>query len=223
MYPKVKVRDQQEEDDQYAYGLGSLQSLKAFDAISISDLSSPDDSPTSVVRIPRSYISNSAKPASPVSTGATNNKIQKTSSEGTTKPRSSSVPRPRAVLSSPDNDQSIGVSNKPRAKLLPGLKSQNTCQSRHTQCKIIPRMAKAESPLNAREFKDSDQSKIIPRMAKGESRPINAKEFKDSVHGETGLQVKGRLARTELNQKTHIRKGPGSARSKALGNSMVAE
>nr|GMD80341.1 uncharacterized protein LOC109175686 [Ipomoea batatas]GMD81659.1 uncharacterized protein LOC109175686 [Ipomoea batatas] len=84
-------------------------------------------------------------------------------------------------------------------------------------------MAKAESPLNAKEFKDLDQSKIIPRMAKGESRPINAKEFKDSVHGETGLQVKGRLARTELNQKANIRKGPGSARSKAVGNSTVAE
>lgn len=41
VYPKVKVRDQLEEDDQFAYGLGSLPSLKAFDAISISDLSSP--------------------------------------------------------------------------------------------------------------------------------------------------------------------------------------
>lgn len=116
----------------------------------------------------------------------------------------------------------IGVSNKPRAKLLPGLKSQNVCQSRHTQCKIFPRMAKVESPLNAREFKDSDQCKIIPRMTKAES-PLNAKEFKGSDHGETGLQLKGRLARTDLNQKTHIRKGPASARSKALGNSTVAE
>lgn len=44
MYPKVKVREEKEEADQYAYEKSSLQSLKAFQWLSLADRSSSSSS-----------------------------------------------------------------------------------------------------------------------------------------------------------------------------------
>ncbi|CAH9095171.1 unnamed protein product [Cuscuta epithymum] len=232
MYPKVKVRDQEEGDDDrwYAYGLGSLESLKAFEAISLSVLSSSDDSPTSVVRIPTSYMSSSPKPPTPLPTEATSTKSEKTSSGRETTMRASLVPRPRAVLSSPDNDQIIGSSNKGRARLRPSLRNQNVCQSRGVQCKTIPRTNKVGTPLKAKDVKSPDdgetglrnqnvcqsrgvQCKTIPRTNKAGS-PLKAKDVKSPDDGETGIQIKGRTVRRDQSK---LGEGTTSARIKGLG------
>ncbi|CAI9776028.1 unnamed protein product [Fraxinus pennsylvanica] len=145
MYPRVKVRKQVEEDDQYAYEKISLQSVKAFEWLSLNDFSSSDESPPSIVRVRGSNV-----PKSPISTctgskGEENNKTKTVSAENRKNVRASSVPRPRAVLSSPDNDGIIGSKTKTRRELHPSTKSHNTCQNRHTQHKVFPRSTAAES------------------------------------------------------------------------------
>nr|XP_027120161.1 uncharacterized protein LOC113737105 isoform X2 [Coffea arabica] len=92
MYPKVKVREQEDYDDQYEFETRSLQSLKTPECFSLNDFSSPDNSPTSVVRVPRFDSSTS---------GAISNRKQKLLEENKTNIRASPIPRPRAVLSSP--------------------------------------------------------------------------------------------------------------------------
>ncbi|KAK4341644.1 hypothetical protein RND71_040145 [Anisodus tanguticus] len=99
VYPRVKVRVQKEEDDQYAYE--SLPSLKAFESLSINDFSSSDDSPTPVVRIPRACILSPDRHGLPSSRGRTKDNNQSISGGSRTNARATSVPRPRAVLSSP--------------------------------------------------------------------------------------------------------------------------
>lgn len=138
MYPRVKVRVQKEEDDQYAYQ--SLPSLKAFESLSIADFSSSDDSPTSVVRIPRACILSPDRHGLPSSRGRTKDNNQSIFGGSKTKERATSVPRPRAVLSSPDNDQMISTRSKTKAEVLSGLKNHNSCQNRHhVKCKTFPK------------------------------------------------------------------------------------
>ncbi|KAG8369799.1 hypothetical protein BUALT_Bualt14G0051200 [Buddleja alternifolia] len=109
MYPKVKVRVQKEEDDQYVYEKSSLESLKAFDWLSQNHFSSPDEAPGSVARIPRSYV-----PKSPIrnflASKEETNKPKKTVVEESPKnvrATSAPRPRPRAVLSSPGNSYNL--------------------------------------------------------------------------------------------------------------------
>ncbi|GAA0176511.1 hypothetical protein LIER_29488 [Lithospermum erythrorhizon] len=164
-YPKVKVKVRQEEDaDQFALELSSLQSLKAFESLSPYD-SFSDDSPTSIVRIPGSFVaspvrsddpairdgsptsivrvpdsstSTSASFEDPVSKG-TSTKKEIGSDGNKTNIRANMVLRPRAVLSSPDNDTMIGSTNKTRKQPLPTERNHKLCQNRHNQCKVMPR------------------------------------------------------------------------------------
>uniref|UniRef100_A0A7N0V4V3 Uncharacterized protein n=1 Tax=Kalanchoe fedtschenkoi TaxID=63787 RepID=A0A7N0V4V3_KALFE len=64
--------------------------------------------------------------------------------------RSISVLRPRAVLSSPDNDEMIGGKNRKRVIQPSPLRNHNTVQNRHAQCKIIPIQTTTESPVSTR-------------------------------------------------------------------------
>ncbi|XP_019253676.1 PREDICTED: uncharacterized protein LOC109232388 [Nicotiana attenuata] len=182
MYPRVKVRQQKEEDDEYAYE--SLPSLKAFESLSLSDLSSSDDSPTSVVRIPRACILSPDRHGISSSTGRTKDNNQNISGGSKTNARASSVPRPRAVLSSPDNDQMIRNRGKTKAELISGLKSCNSCQNRHhTRCKIFPKSIQAENPtIGNKGSKETADVKLDPR-------------------------ARGRLVKADQSQKTHLRKG----------------
>lgn len=141
MYPKVRVREDGEEADQYAYERSSLQSLKAFEWQSSRHFSSTDESLESVVRIPRSYVPMSPPPSFHSSKEETNEKM----TDGEENGRTTSAPRPRAVLSSPDNDKIILSKAQTKRELLSGLEDHNSCQNRHIHCKIFPRSAVAES------------------------------------------------------------------------------
>ncbi|CAA0817465.1 Unknown protein [Striga hermonthica] len=135
MYPKVKVRVQREEDDddQYGYEKSSLESLKAFEWLSLHHSSSSDESPVSVVRVPRAY---APKSPAPGFLSSKDTKEKKAVVEGNWKSaRPASAPRPRAVLSSPDNDGLIGSKTLARGKQFSGLKNRPASQNRHSQCK----------------------------------------------------------------------------------------
>ncbi|KAJ6725819.1 hypothetical protein OIU79_004053 [Salix purpurea] len=71
--------------------------------------------------------------------------------------RASSIPRPRAVLSSPDNDAVIGNNyNKTKVARSSALKNSKVIQNRHELCKVVPsRIADASTPTNSRESKST--------------------------------------------------------------------
>ncbi|CAK9139557.1 unnamed protein product [Ilex paraguariensis] len=195
MYPKVKVRDQ-EEDDQFGYE-SSLQSSKGFESLSIHEFPSPAwecEDPPSIVRISGSNISNSAMPTVPASKGKSNNKKV----VGDNKPniRASSVPRPRAVLSSPDNDGVIGSKNRTR-EVLSGLKNHNLCQHRHTQCKVTPRPIVFGSPVDTRG-----------------QLTVAADSRKD-------LQGKRRSGIADQSQRTHLRKEKPQSKYTTHGEALL--
>ncbi|KAM4117009.1 hypothetical protein ACJW30_02G092000 [Castanea mollissima] len=80
--------------------------------------------------------------------------------------RASSILRPRAVLSSPDNDVMIGNKNRVKAKRPSCLKNHNLVQSRHTQGRIISSDI-TECTVHTRKSKDADDSKSDLRGKKG--------------------------------------------------------
>ncbi|KAM3326888.1 hypothetical protein P3S67_002014 [Capsicum chacoense] len=163
MYPRVKVRQQKEEDDQYGYE--SLPSLKAFESLSISNFSSSDDSPTSVVRIPRACILSPDRHGLPSSRGRTKDNNQNIFGGTKTNARASSVPRPRAVLSSPDNDQMISMRSKTKAEVISGLKNHNSCQNRHhIKCKLFPKSIQDSCHTSGNKgSKETDDGKLDSR------------------------------------------------------------
>ncbi|CAI9118032.1 OLC1v1019534C1 [Oldenlandia corymbosa var. corymbosa] len=150
MYPRVKVRGQEEYDDQFEYGKRSLQSLKVPEFLSSSDFSSPDDSPTSVVRVPQL---DSSYP------GAMNDRKPKILEENGASFKANPVFRPRAVLSSPDNDQIFGSKNKTRGESSPCSKKNGSIPSRHTKCKVVRGPVTADGPLNTR----TDVKEVVAR------------------------------------------------------------
>ncbi|XP_060180990.1 uncharacterized protein LOC132610672 isoform X2 [Lycium barbarum] len=179
MYPRVKVRVQKEEDDEYAYE--SLPSLKAFESLSISDFSSSDDSPTSVVRIPRACILSPDRHGLPLSTGRTKDNSQNIFGGSKTNPRATSVPRPRAVLSSPDNDQMISTRRKTKAEVISGLKNHNACQNRHhIKCNAFPKSIQAENLTSGH---------------KGSNK---------TVYGKLDSRARARLVKADPSQRTHL-------------------
>ncbi|XP_009621921.1 uncharacterized protein LOC142168694 [Nicotiana tabacum] len=101
-----------------------------------------------------------------------------------TNARATSVPRPRAVLSSPDNDQMIRTRGKTKAELISGLKSHNLCQNRHhTRCKTFPKSIQAENPISGNKgSKETADAKLDPRP-------------------------RGGLVKADQSEKTHLHKG----------------
>ncbi|KAI3459554.1 hypothetical protein Pfo_016217, partial [Paulownia fortunei] len=172
-YPKVKVREQIEEADQYDYEKSSLQSLKAFEWLSLDHFSSSDESPRSVVRIRGSYVPKSPTPSFQASKEETNKKKRIGMGENRKNVRATSAPRPRAVLSSPDNDGIIGSKTQTRRELLSALKNHNSCQNRHTKCKVFPRSEGAEVAPTQGHNKESTECKNDIRL-KGRTAPADS-------------------------------------------------
>ncbi|XP_012077601.1 uncharacterized protein LOC105638418 [Jatropha curcas] len=163
MYPKVKVRRDEDQKDQRNWS--SLLSLKDIQFLLLQDSCFPvkefqDVSPTPTARIPKSYVPNIVLPAESASEGA--DKKGDVDEENRPKIRASSVPRPRAVISSPDNDAVIGNKNKPKA-----LKNHNSIQNRHTHCKVVQTRAVDESPLNTRKSNNNTDRKFDLKGKKG--------------------------------------------------------
>ncbi|KAJ4954559.1 hypothetical protein NE237_011342 [Protea cynaroides] len=137
MYPRVKVRQDKEDDEEFVVddnsfaqeGTCSLPLCRILESTSIEEHSllgissaidagkeSENDFPPSIARVP-----NEATPSISMSKGGKNNK----EIDDETRIRASSIPRPRAVISSPDNDWMIGSRNHLPRERSSNLKKHN--------------------------------------------------------------------------------------------------
>ncbi|XP_039063680.1 uncharacterized protein LOC120208463 isoform X2 [Hibiscus syriacus] len=176
MFPRVKVKEQ-DQDDQHVvkdYKINSVLSLK--DVLFLSMLDScflvkrhEDVSQMSTARIPKSYLPEVEKHSDSSSEGSANGKIKAETEEEEARPniRVSSTPRPRAVISSPDNDAVIGYKNKIEGRQRTGLKNHNTVQNLHmAQTHIF-----ARSPVRTKKSKDDADDCNVEIKGKKGSRP----------------------------------------------------
>uniref|UniRef100_A0A7N2LXR8 Uncharacterized protein n=1 Tax=Quercus lobata TaxID=97700 RepID=A0A7N2LXR8_QUELO len=171
MYPKVKVREQDDQEDFKGPSLLPLNDDSSFPAKENEEIS-----PAYVAKIPKSYVPNVLVSTTSVSESLIMPTISASEGAGEIDKkideddkitiRASSILRPRAVLSSPDNDEMIGNKNRVKAKRPSGLKNHNLVQSRHAQCKIISSNI-TECTVHTRKSKDADDSKGDLRGKKG--------------------------------------------------------
>ncbi|KAI3918945.1 hypothetical protein MKW98_017393 [Papaver atlanticum] len=164
-YPKVKVRS---EDDDFCSHKekNCLMLLKVFETLSLQVQASPgkeleNDIPPSVARVPKLYSPVLAAPSTSSSKGA--QKHEKQIEEDTKSNNgASSVLRPRAVLSSPDNDGMIGHINR-LSRVLPSVtKKKELGEITCVPSKVNPRCVKAKSPVNMRrESKETSETKVF--------------------------------------------------------------
>ncbi|XP_060671236.1 uncharacterized protein LOC132803348 [Ziziphus jujuba] len=83
----------------------------------------------------------------------------------------SSIPRPRAVLSSPNNDVVIGNKNRVKTERPSVLKNRKTIQNRHALRKVIPSRT-AENSMNMKKSKEvPDKSNLKGKKASAVTVP----------------------------------------------------
>ncbi|XP_011073719.1 uncharacterized protein LOC105158608 isoform X2 [Sesamum indicum] len=133
MYAKVKVKEEIEEADECGY---EKSSLKTFEWLSLDHFPSSGASQRLVVN---SNVPKSSRPSLQASKEKANNKQRVVVAKNHKNGRAASAPRPRAILSSPENDGILWSKTQTRKELLSALKSHNLCQNRHTRCKVFPR------------------------------------------------------------------------------------
>lgn len=168
MYPKVKVRTDGR-DDQHAHDWSSLLSLKDIQFLCLQDSCIPvkghqDVSPPIVARIPKSYVPNVIMPQVSVSEEA--EKKSYSTEEDRLNIRASSIPRPRAVLSSPDNDAVIGSNNRTKVARPTASKNNKLMESRHEPCKAVPGQITDASPTSTRKSKNTSDNKSELKVKK---------------------------------------------------------
>ncbi|KAK2643757.1 hypothetical protein Ddye_018952 [Dipteronia dyeriana] len=150
MYPKVKVREEKNQDFEDV----AVDHKINFQSLSLHVSSSPekehrDVSPPFIARVPKSYATTN------VVTPTISSRKEKIDENDKPNIRATPILRPRAVLSSPDNDAVIG--NKNRTKAERPLKNRNSVQNRHldAQCKVIPSRVIAKSQINTNLLTDT--------------------------------------------------------------------
>ncbi|KAI4318171.1 hypothetical protein L6164_025974 [Bauhinia variegata] len=139
LYPKVKVRVEQHQED---HSVLQNQNLKAFQSLSVHGSRSP-----ARAKIPKSYVPQEPIiPRIPVSenlglrslasdfSGLTGHEKDGNTDEDKVNIRASSIPRPRAVISSPDNDEMIGKKNSIKDGRLSA--SRSALQNRQAPSKV---------------------------------------------------------------------------------------
>lgn len=164
VYPRVKVREEKDLDDHpvlYEQKRSCLLSLKDLESLFLQDDSnSPGTehrvSPSPTAKIPKDYSPNVIKPATSESQ---EERTKMVGEDNKVNIRASSIPMPRAVVSSPENDLLIGKKNRNTTEKPSALKNHNSVQSRHSQCKIIPSHSGNENPISLRKSKESADSK----------------------------------------------------------------
>ncbi|CAN0904877.1 hypothetical protein LINGRAHAP2_LOCUS23352 [Linum grandiflorum] len=170
MYPKVKVRREDEDEGEDDRHWGSLLSLKDIQFLAIQETRFPvkqvqeiavdvSPSPSPKAKIPKYYVPSLILPETPttpvsVSTESSGTDTKSNPDEGEDRPliRAGIIPPPRAVLSSPQNDAMIGNKNRVGK---PATRNKNSAQDRDVQqCKITPKTAIDESAVRNRKSKD---------------------------------------------------------------------
>ncbi|OMO95340.1 hypothetical protein COLO4_15964 [Corchorus olitorius] len=128
-----------------------------------------EDVPTvAPAKIPKAYVAEEEKPSDSKSEEAEKNK-KKSDEEDRPNIRVNSTPRPRAVISSPDNDAVIGHKNRIKEEDRKALKNC-TVQNRHTTRNHIF----ARSPVKTRKSNDEAECNIEIRGKKGSGPTVSS-------------------------------------------------
>ncbi|KAH0993710.1 hypothetical protein GBA52_005193 [Prunus armeniaca] len=166
VYPKVKVRQQEDQDDR-----------RAVIDFCFPEKEHQDVSPPTIARIPKSYVPSVVVPSISVAEGEMkDSKMEELSKQNI---RASSIPRPRAVLSSPENDTVIGNKNRIKAERPSALKNHNLVK-KPTQC--VPchitenstKTKKSEDENSLKERKGSEITLPSQRRPPRNGKPSSA-------------------------------------------------
>ncbi|KAH1096447.1 hypothetical protein J1N35_013368 [Gossypium stocksii] len=190
MYPRVKVKEQDQDDQRVIKD--SVLSLKDVLFLSMLDSYFPgkrhedDVSPMPTARIPKSYHAPEVdKHSDSTSEEAEQNKTKAEEEETRPNIRVSSTPRPRAIISSPDNDALIRNKNKIEGRQRTASKNHNTVQNRHTTRTHIF----GKSPVRTNKSNDGggDDCNVEIKGKKG-SRPTVSSRRKHLITQRPGWQ-----------------------------------
>lgn len=165
VYPKVKVREQGLDDggEVFDQKRGYLMSLKDVEYLSLHDPVKEDKllTPMLIARIPKSYSPKVAKDSTLTANGV--EKDNERNEENRPNIRVSSIPPPRAVVSSRENDEVIGNINKIQAENRVAIKDQDALQNRHTSrsttCSIYARNTTCSRKSQDFAYHDADLTK----------------------------------------------------------------
>lgn len=197
MYPKVKVREEKYQYDEHvAVGLQLLESL-SLHVPSSPEIEHRDDSRAFIARIPKSPLRNVVTPTNSTHKEAEQNNYTKIdekekpnirvtsptmdstslSDDGkndvkideTEKPniRAGSILRPRAVLSSPDNDAVIGNKNRLKGERPAALRNHDMVSNRHAKAKCKASPTHIKSQLNTTSSNNVHENKSDIKGKKG--------------------------------------------------------
>ncbi|XP_038724272.1 uncharacterized protein LOC120015791 isoform X1 [Tripterygium wilfordii] len=179
MYPKVKVR---EGDDRrtalHDHEWACVLSLKDIQSLSLHESCSPvrqrlKVSSPLVAKISKPHVPDDVMPIVSISRAKEEKSDDgKVEDEERSNIRVSQIPRPRAVLSSPDNDAVIGHRNRVKAERDPVSKSRHLASNRHGVCKVISSNANNESPVNAKKENNAAGDKSEVKGKKGSATSV---------------------------------------------------
>lgn len=184
MYPRVKVKEQDQDQDHHQqkalmdYKISSVLSLKDVLFLSMLDSYFPvkrnqDVSPMPTARIPKSYVPEIEKPSDSSSQSSEEAEKNKTKADEEGRPniRVSSTPRPRAVISSPENDAVIGNKNRIKGEYRTALKNNDVVQNRHTTRSHVF----ARTPVRTRKSKDDTDCNSEIKGKKGSGTTVSSR------------------------------------------------
>ncbi|KAL5712034.1 hypothetical protein ACHQM5_014243 [Ranunculus cassubicifolius] len=189
MYPRVKVRDEEkpvkvkngvdvQEKRNSLLLLNNLITLTLKDQF-FTDKEYTEDSPPTVAKVPKSYVPSFTTPSISLSKEKNNRETE----DSRPNIRASSVPPPRAVLSSPDNDGLIGSRNQLSKEKPSVMKKSNLGETTDSQGKAKTRNLKSKTPVNTR---------------------VGSKEI---TNNKSGIKVKQKPELTVPKQSGYLRKG----------------
>ncbi|XP_042974271.1 uncharacterized protein LOC122305793 isoform X3 [Carya illinoinensis] len=188
MNPIVKVRAQ---DDQFSprNDTGLLLFLRTIDTLSMQAEDHQSHSPSPVDRITKVHVPNIRTQSSPMSQGTMKNNFKHVSTNSKSNVRANSVLRPRAVLSSPDNDGMIGSINK----LMEDRSLDHSKKERMAlpaQIKTVHNQVKAAVPLNTRKgSKEVSDRKSGIKQRKSGPEPVTQKQKPRVGEGKSSLHA----------------------------------
>ncbi|KAJ8633023.1 hypothetical protein MRB53_026359 [Persea americana] len=173
MYPKVKVRGEEEEHDDPLRLQEEKNSLllRIFESISLQNHCTPGNEYCNIspphARIPKSYVPNVPMPSVAISKDITHRSPGKNNEETDEKSRThiraSPVPRPRAVLSSPDNDGMVGSRNRLSRERDPLSTAHNSGQNKLVQGNQVLKNVNTDGPVRTTRVSKEADSMTSPK------------------------------------------------------------
>ncbi|XP_022759778.1 uncharacterized protein LOC111306139 isoform X2 [Durio zibethinus] len=179
MYPRVTVRAQEEDDDHFPPPNDCQSSLflRLIESLSKQEKENQIDSPPSIARITKAFVTSPATTSLSASEDAGAVKRNKQIGKDTkSNAKANSIPPPRAVLSSPDNDGIIGSRNKLNYARSSASKKRPPEQikpaGRQTYKNLNRSPNVTQSSPNIRKGPKSEYGSLAGRMRKDPLKPV---------------------------------------------------